>query len=77
MHALQILDEKNVATMTTDSIVFAEDSVLPGVADGELKSWAERIADRHHEITNEMEHNVLKNDLIEHIWAVYGRDTEL
>lgn len=76
MHALQFLDEPNVNSVA-ESISFFEDSVLPEIVDSELRNWAQRIAERHHEVTSEIEHHSLKKEIVEHNWALSGRSTQL
>lgn len=62
-------NDPEAENISPQSISFDIETAMPTSEEGTVRSWAERIAARHHEITDEADHFQLRHDLINHLWS--------
>lgn len=63
-------EDPDASSISAESISFDRDRTMPETVNGTVRSWADRVASRNHEVMNEVEHFRLRNDLIQHIWSL-------
>ena len=73
MNEMVFTDEPAVQSVRVDKIRCGADNIMP-IVSGTTDTWVQRVAERYHEVSNDVEHHRLKVDLIDHLWNRRGNE---